>query len=434
MKNKIFLLLFFIIIFISNLYAQSDVLNLSIDEAWLLMEKNNSELKQLLINKEGIIREMTSKGYLIPSIGLSSGISRSSPLISTFTNSDTIKKDEIDNWSFRGSFDIRYSIDLNKSLEDQILGLEYKLLIIQYESKIDDLYSNLKKLYYQISGGERTIALQDKIFNLSQTRFEQVEKQYNKGLVSELDLLTSKISVARDKPLLEKAKNDQEKRFITLKQYLGIDANSKINIINLENIEKKDKIMNDQLSEITERNYDVQQKEIQLEIAIKNKMLTEKKQKNPTFGVSLGWSSNLSPVSNDWSDNTSFGLSFSLPIDSRIKGSSSEIAILKMEDSIMLLKMAVPELKRVISDKIRSISLDIELSEANLKMKELNIQLQEENYNKIRQNYENGRASLLDVDNNRQELQKSLVAFEDELLNYNLLMIDLYKLYGNYND
>lgn len=405
---------------------------LNFQDAWNLMETNNQLLQSIIINREAAIREIKSKGYLIPGIGLSSGLNRSSPFISYLTDTTNQDDSELDRWSIRGGIDIRLSLKTNLKIEDQINALKLNQIILQKKSQENKLRSDLQKLFFQISAGEKTILLQEKIANLSRSRLEQIEKQYNKGLASELDLLTAQISVARDQPTLKKARIDQEKRFITLRQYTGLDSDVLFQISSIKDLETKNEQGLNELLSMVMNNGEILGSRLQLELARKNLELNKKNLLSPSFGLSLGWSSSINPLfqadswtKEEWSDSLGLGLSFSLPLDSRIKGSNGQKSLLKFEDTITLNEISLKGLIRKVEDGIRSLILDLELSNSNLKVKELNITLQEKIFNKVRQNYENGRTSLLDLDNSRQELQKALVALEAEILNHNLILIEL---------
>lgn len=430
MKNKHrILILLLICINLVNISAQDSLLKL--EAAWELMEQNNPTLRSLLIDQEATIRDMESKGYLIPGISLSSSLSRSSPLISNFTNPQST--DEGDNWSFKAGVNFSLSINTTLSLENQVKSINYNLLLLKKEIHIRELRSNLLKLYYQISAGEKTIQLQERILGLSQSRFEQVEELYNKGLRSEYEVLTAKISVARDQPTLRKAIIDQDKRLISFKELLGIDPDEKISLeYPTDNNGSNLTFTHDLVSFNPFDNKEHQIVLLQLTLAEKNRELFLKDQRSPNLGLSLGWSTSIDPLfdsdswtADDWEDSIGLGFSFALPIDPRIRGSKGQMELFKLDDNIVKSKIVLEESKRKIFDNIKTLLLDLDLSRSNIVMNELNIQLQEENFKKLQVNFENGRTSLQDLDSSRQELQKALASLENERLNKNLLLIEL---------
>ncbi len=411
---------------------------ITLEDAWLQMEKKSPVLRILLIDQEATLRDINSKEYLIPGIGISSSISRTSPLISSISNHENENTPEGDNWSLRGGFDLRLSIKTNLKLEDQIKVIQYNMLLLQKEIKIRDLRAGLKKLYYQISAGEKTIQLQERILGLSQSRFEQIELLYNKGLRSEFEVLNARISVARDQPSLKKAHIDQEKRFILFRELLGLKPHQEVNLIYPSDNDSDINLDPNQQYFDLGNNEEYKMELMQLELARKNRELLKKSQKSPSLGLTLGWSTSLNPLFNsetwtadDWRDSMGLGFSFSLPLDSLIKGSKGQTDLLKLDDVIKKVEINLEDSERKMFDSILSLLLDLDFSKSNVTVNELNIKLQEDNFTKIQTNYENGRTSLQELDNSRQELQKALVTLENEKLNINLLLIEIEKIIGS---
>lgn len=440
MKNKQYILIIFLVLNnIFNINAQNiSNESIKVETAWQLMEVNNLTLKSLLIDQEATLRDIKSKGYLIPGISLTSSISRSSQLISNFTNPQSTP--ESDNWSLKGGINLNLNINTSLDLENQIKNLQYNIILLEKEIHIRDIRSNLLKLYYQISAGEQTILLQQRILGLSESRFEQVEELYNKGLRSEYEVLTAKISVARDQPSLKKAIIDQEKRLITFKELLGLDPNKEIKLDYpvSNNSDISFDIDLDSFNPIDNIEYQITI--LKQQLSIKNRELFLKDQRTPTLGINLGWSTSINPMfdpdswsSEEWEDSLGLGFSFSLPLDPKIKGSKGQLALSKLDDSIIKSNIALEESKREHYDEIKTLLLDLELSISNIIMNELNIKLQEENFNKLQSNFETGRSSLQDLDSSRQELQKALVTLENERLNKNIILIELEKIF-NFTD
>ncbi|MBI9099027.1 MAG: TolC family protein, partial [Spirochaetaceae bacterium] len=177
-----------ILFIISNtpvIYPQESILpTLSIDfeEAWQKMEKSHPVLRSLMIDQAAAVREVESLSHMIPGISFSASLSRSAPLISSFTNPSNEGRTEREYWSLRGGFDMRLSLKPTVSIENQIKALQLSLILLQRESRIRDLRADLQKLFYQIDAGDKTINLQERILNLTNTRLEQIEAQYKKGL------------------------------------------------------------------------------------------------------------------------------------------------------------------------------------------------------------------------------------------------------------
>ncbi|MBI9102607.1 MAG: TolC family protein [Spirochaetales bacterium] len=441
MNKKPLCLIFAAFILLSPGLTAGESVSITLEKAWEMMEENNPELRNLILDQEILIRESGNRKDWIPGISAGAGLSRSSPLISWVTNPDNADLSEGDNWSLRGSVDLRFNINPNLSLEDQAEALELKILLLQYQAKVRDLRASLQKLYYQIITGYNTILLQEESIALARNRLEQIETQYNRGLRSDLELLTAKIALAGDLPALEKAKIDQEKKLITLRQYLGLEPGAPVELVSdpmagLDDL-AEDEVSVDKLKlQILERE-DLQIAKLQIELAEINQELSAKKVFGPSFGASLGWSSGINPLfdpdswtADDWRDSLSLGFSVSLPLDGHIEGSADDLSLARIEDKLEEMKLSLEESYAEAEGKLAYLLLDIELSGFNIEASELNITLQEQNFKKIQDNFESGRSSLLELNNSRQELRKVRLSLENEKLNRRLLLIDLARMQG----
>jgi outer membrane protein TolC len=153
--------------------------------------------------------------------------------------------------------------------------------------------------------------------------------------------------------------------------------------------------------------------------------------------MSLGWSSSVNPLFRaeswtveQWSDNIGLGLSVSVPIDSRISGSSADLSLQKSSDAISKLRITIEDSRSKLETRVRTLLLDLELSDSNIEASSLNVSLQEQNYRKVRDNFESGLMSLLDLDSAQQELQKARTALENEKLNRLFIILELQKILG----
>lgn len=417
-----------------------DVIIVSLESAWEMMEKHNIELQLLLIDQEILLREAENKKYWIPGINAGASLSRNSPLISWVTNPQNTDLNEVENWSMRGSVDLRLNLNFNISLEDKIEVIELSILMLQRQSRIEDLKVSLQKLYYQILTGFNTIELQEQSLALAQIRLEQIEIQYKQGLRSDLELLTAKIAAAKDLPTLEKARVEQEKRLITFLEYIGLSPGT---TIELRDYPAPSTDLNLKLDTMTLQNLineNLQTAELQIKLAEINKELASNNLFAPSLNLNLGWSTGINPLFdpaswsfNDWNDSLGFGLSFSVPISSHIEGSEGKLSLQKQEDNINKMKLSLVETREDIKKQYQFLILDFELSRSNIKVSELNVTLQEQNFRKIQVNFDSGRSSLLDLNDSRQELRVAKLSLENEKLNQRLILIDLERLTGVLN-
>lgn len=414
---------------------------LTFEAAWERMAAVHPSLQSLMIDRAAALRELESRASWIPGISAGAGISRNSNLISGFIDPGEDGWNEKDLWTLRGSLDLRFNIKPELPLEEQVKALQLEQAVFQTESRMRDLQTSLKKLFHQILEGEKTLEVQEQAVALTRARLEQIETQYNQGLRSDLDLLAARIAAARDLPALQKARTDQEKRLITLRDYLGLPGEAEIILLPPPAEPEAKPLPPATLEGDLENSDSVRSARIQLDLARLNRELTSRNLRGPSLGLtmdmSLGASASLGDLTDPASlgsrnlrDGLNLGISFTLPLDSRIRGSSADNTLARLDGEIEKKRLNFQEALSSARGKLKALMLDLDLSKANLEVHELNVSLQEQNYQKVQEGFETGRASLLDLDNSRQELLKARLTRDNERMNQTLLLIDLERLTG----
>jgi outer membrane protein TolC len=399
-----------------------------------MMESNSNELKKLKLDRAAMLQKVQSLEQLIPGISAGVSLSRSSPLISELTGYSS-GETEIDMWSFKGSLDLRLTLTTGIPLEEKIQLIQLQLIDLEISAQVKKEKAALQKLYYEIQAGLKNIALLEETLNLDKDRLVAMESQFKKGLRSELELLSARIAVARDMPDLQKAKSEQEKRWITLREYINTVDSIPIELTSpaietFQAVPDMEVLIRGLLT-----NENLLNAELDLILAGLNKGLSRKDLFDPELGINLGWSSQVDPLfdkeswySDEWSDSLNLSFSLSVPLDSRIKGSSGQLEMRTKEDLLQKSRWDRDNIERQLKGQLKSLLLDIELSQNNIELGQLNISLQQQNSEKVRQNFENGRVSLSDLYESRQEFQSSLLALETEKRNLIFLFIELEQL------
>ena len=435
MKNTSIIIWYFLLFFPSLLSAQvvQKPLELTLEEAWIMYESQSPTIQRLLIDRNMSVRDVETKiKSWIPSVSLGSGLSRSAtPLVSTLTNPSLPAKPELSLWSLRGSLDMRLSLDPSLGLQEQKenLSLQSALLEILIQKKI--LWSGFQKSYFQIIAQAENLKYLEESLTLAQGRYELIKTQYERGLRSDLELLSAQIAASRDIPALQKARVDQEKRLLTLRQNLGLDhlppliLTTKIPSVEivpvLENVMKK-----------SDFHPEYQRALIKKELSKVTRELGRSSRIGPTVGMSMGWSTGLNPLletsawsGEKWTDSLSLGFSLSLPLDAHIPGSTGNMALLKLDEEIQKQDLTLLEARLKAENELQSLVMDLEVSQLSREASELNLTLQSQNYRKIEESFEKGKSSLQELDTARQDQQKARLALETEKLNFLFLMIDL---------
>ena len=432
--NKIAALGFLFLMFTGSLLAAQSAqeMSLTLEEAWNQMAEGNGELIKLRMDLESNRRQEEAPDQWIPSLSAGASLSRSSPLASAYTRPDPIEREERDLWSVRGSVDMQFRLSPGLSLREKLEVLRRQNAELALRKEIASLRYDLTVLFHQILAGDRRIAFHEENVALAKNRLGQIQLQYDRGLKSDLDLLSARIAAARGVPGLMKERSDQEKRYITLKRYLGVDRAVAIRLEALPE-EVYSLLSLDEILASLAPDPSIVVLQNELEISRISSDLEGKSLYGPTVGMSLGWSSSVNPAfreeswsSEEWSDSLGLGLTFSIPLDGYIKGSSGQLELSDREDSVRSAEINLETARQIRRDTVQSLYLDIQLSRANIEVDELNVSLLEQTLAKMDLSYSEGRASLSELEESRQDWMEAVLTLEDERLKLKLLEIELW--------
>ncbi len=431
--NKLKALGLIFLIFSGPLSAalSSQEISLTLEEAWNRMAGSNGELIKLRTALESARRQEDAPDQWIPSLSAGASLSRSSPLVSAYTQPDPPEREEQDNWSVRGSVDMQLRLSPGLSLMEKLEVLRRQNAELALREEIASLRYDLTVLFHQILAGDRRIAFQEENVALAETRLGQIQLQFDRGLRSDLELLSARIAAAGGVPGLMKERSDQEKRYITLKRYLGLEQEVSVRLESPPEEVSSDPPLEELMASLgPDPSIVVLQN--QLEISRISYDLEGKSLYGPTLGMSLGWSSSVNPAfreeswsSEEWSDSLGLGFSLSVPLDGYIKGSSGQMDFLDREDAVRTAEINLETARQIRRDNVHTLYLDIQLSRANIDVDKLNVSLLAQTLSKMELSYSEGRASLSELEESRQDWMEAVLTLEDERLNLKLLEIEL---------
>jgi len=342
---------------------------------------------------------------------------------------------EGEKWTLSGGVNLGLQLEPEDFTQDPTLSLLIMQKELQIQEICDTLRGDLKKLLYQIQSNHRRLLLQEEGISLARERLETIEVRYQQGLSSDLDLLTARISATRDFPALKKARAEQEKRWMRLQDFLGLPPGEKPQIQlpppMLPPEEEEKKFLYDSLS----TNRAMEGKVLEQRLASLGLITTKKDLLYPRFQTRFSWSSTLSSnlEERNWeaeplSDNLSLDFTLTIPLSPHFPYSRERRVIEEQKDSLRRTDWSQADLAEDLNRELRALLMDIEVSQSNIEMRRLSRDLQEQNFKSLEGSYQQGRTSLLDLENSRQALEEAEINLEEEKLNLQLLLIDLENL------
>ena len=436
MKKNIFvfILSLFMISFTFSEEKQTEVKKINIEEAINLATENNISLKRNKLSLDLLEKKnATSWNNLSPTISISGNYGNSlendsyrysvsdykSFSASSSTNTGSFFPGDNANFSFSGSL----SLNLSPSIYTTIRGayLNYEDGKFTYEQAIKTVELNLRKAFYSILYQKENISLQTRNLQTAKQQYNLSLDKYNKGNLSELDLLTAQVNYENLKPTLDSSIISYENNLASFKQILGIDQDVEIEL---------EGSLEDALpsSPITiESTLDNLPSIISLENKIdsaKNSLLaTRFSAWGPSITTSFSYglsssgssSANYSSLSQSWgiSNSSSWGSTSSLsiglkiPLDGFLPWSSGAMSIESQKTTVKDLQLQLEDEKTNASIEIQNSLNKIAQAQLQLDSLQKNVELSEKTYNMTLTAYNHGSKDLLTLQNASDSLMKA---------------------------
>lgn len=384
--------LFISFFFLLSVYTTAQETNkkneqeLTIDDSVILAADNNVSLKRQRLSL-GLLEKKKKNAWNGVSPSLSLGGMYKPPLNSNEPN--TI--------GLNAGVRVNFSPALISSIK--IARLNFEKGISSYEQAVRSIELNVRKLFYSLLLTEESLVQQQRNIESAQQRYKSNLAKFNRGQLSEVNLLTSQYNYESLIPKYESAQIDYENGLASFKQILGIPQDQPIKLKgNLEDFLTEGEISTD---------FDLMQipsiKELysQLEISKATLLSTQFTTYAPTVSASFAydWSLvNINDVTNK-NNNKSLSISASIPLDGYLPWTNNAMNVHSQKVSIKDLELQIENEKINVQISIDNSIKKIEQAKSQLKSLQKNINLAQKTYDLTLQAYNYGSADLLTLQN-----------------------------------
>ncbi len=208
----------FLIFQLSAQENNEKIRTITVDDAVLLAAANNISLQRQKISLDMLEkRNKSSWNGVSPSASLSAGLNKS-------LNEGA----EGFSYSLGASLRLSFTPSLITSIKDA--KMKYESGLTSYEDAMRQVELNVRKLFYSLLYTKESINLQKRNMETSRLRYENNRDRYNRGQLSELDLLQSQYSYESQRPSIESAEISYQNSLASFKQTLGLSLNEKIEL------------------------------------------------------------------------------------------------------------------------------------------------------------------------------------------------------------
>ena len=424
-KSILYLTLFFLLISIAQ--ASGDTVYLTLNDAVNMALQNN---KAILIAKEKLNEKRASQfatlGSFLPQVNLTGTYTRlgntqgfpmsvptygnvSFPVYNTsgtiigFTDSIPIivgASTETLQMSQKNNYDLRAGVTQTLFTWGKLInaykigGLSFDMEKESYRKAKEDSKVQVTQTFYQTILAEKGVVLIRDAYNQMQKHINQIEKLYESGLVTKLDLLRAKVQLTNIRSQVIRIENAQNIAYTVLKSVLGISDETpvvledtftfKSNNINL------DDAINTALSERAEI------KNMRRTVSIANRALWIQRTANlPNVFTAFNYDYKkpYSIGSDEWGKDWNVTLGASMPI---FTGGANLFKMKQSKAQLKQTKLGLAMLEDGIKLDVKSLYFNLEQEKQILSYQDENVQTAEQALNLAELKYDNGQITNLE--------------------------------------
>ncbi len=316
----------------SIISAQSEVL--LIEDAVAKALEHNISIQNSAISLRSAQRDVdTSWNLFLPKVSLSLANSGAMEVLSSSSPTPNM------NSGLQGAVNV--SMVLNPAVADQITsyGLSYEIEQITYTQALRSIERSVKKLFYYLLAEKEHLILQKNTMDRSYKRYETVQVNYANGYASQLEVLSSQLTYENLRSSYTALLAAYDTQMLGFKILLGYDLSDDLtpkgsiatDILSLDT---------DKLSGYLDRNYALELIDLNMASMANSMELTRRSTRMPSlslsgsYAVSTGSWFGATDAWSAWSDSLRYQIALSIPIDSLISGSQSDVSLQKMQDGI----------------------------------------------------------------------------------------------------
>ena len=382
--KKVFLLTIFFSLVLSFGFSLEDVKKLTIEDAVILAADNNISLQRQRISLNTLEKKKNNSW---------NGIS---PSVSASGSASIPLEDGDISYNFSGSV----SISLTPSLFTAIktAKLNYENGITSYENAVRTIEVNVRKVFCSLLYTKENISLQQRKLETAKSLYESNLAKYNRGQLSELDLLNSQYNYESVIPTLQSLQNNYENSIATFKQTLGLSQDVQIELVG--NIEDYLNIGKIEINKSIEEVPAVKTILANIELAKTSLLATRFSAWGPSLSASYSYGKAGTTASSDLrTTGNSISLSLRIPLDGFLPWSNGALSIANQKANLQDLELQLKEKKESVALEIQNNIKNIEQAQAQLKVLESNVQLAQKRYNMTLTAYNHGSKDLLTLQN-----------------------------------
>ena len=414
--KKVLLITTFCLSVLCVCYSQENIRKLTVDDAVILAADNNISLQRQRISLNTLEKKKdTSWNGISPSLSASG------------TMSIPFESDSKLSYSVSASASLNFTPSLFTAIKTA--KLNYENGVTSYENAVRTVELNVRKVFCNLLYTKENISLQQRKLETAKSLYESNLAKYNRGQLSELDLLNSQYNYESTIPTLQSLQINYDNSIATFKQTLGLNQSEEIELVgNIEDFLNIGKIeINKNIEEVPA----VKTILANMELAKTQLLATRFSAWGPTLSASYSYGKSGNFESSDLrTTGNALSLSLRIPLDGFLPWSNGALSIANQKANLQDLELQLKEKKESTELEIQNSIKKIEQAQAQLNVLENNVELAQKRYNMTLTAYNHGSKDLLTLQNASDALMTARINLSSQKITIFSAILDLENILG----
>lgn len=414
--KKVLLITTFCLSVLCVCYSQENIRKLTVDDAVILAADNNISLQRQRISLNTLEKKKdTSWNGISPSLSASG------------TMSIPFESDSKLSYSVSASASLNFTPSLFTAIKTA--KLNYENGVTSYENAVRTVELNVRKVFCNLLYTKENIQLQERKLETAKSLYESNLAKYNRGQLSELDLLNSQYNYESTIPTLQSLQINYDNSIATFKQTLGLNQSEEIELVgNIEDFLNIGKIeINKNIEEVPA----VKTILANMELAKTQLLATRFSAWGPSLSASYSYGKSGNFESSDLrTTGNALSLSLRIPLDGFLPWSSGALSIANQKANLQDLELQLKEKKESTELEIQNSIKKIEQAQAQLNVLENNVELAQKRYNMTLTAYNHGSKDLLTLQNASDALMTARINLSSQKITIFSAILDLENILG----
>ena len=337
---------------------------------------------------------------------------------------DFVNKTE--SFAISGSLGLTLSTNLYSTIKGAKLNYENGLLT--YNQAVKQIEMSVWKTFYDLIYKTEYFSFQSQNLLTAKKNYEQNLEKFKNGKISELDVMSSRVSYEQKKPVLEEARIDLTNNLELFKNIIGVDFDDEIKLdgsldflLELKDIKLPPK---------ENPSPDVQAAKFAVEIAENNLLAQRFSSYSPVITGTYKYGQALNIDNSLWNETSSLSVGVSIPLDSYLPWSSNAVSINSKKESLESAKLNLEDAEKSIRVNTENALRKINQIISMLEVSKETVALAKKTYEMTETAYNYGKTDFLTLQNASDNVLNAEVSLKNQAKTLMETLLDTEYLLG----